>query len=180
MNVLVFDIETIPDAEAGRRLFDLDGMDDAQAAEAMLKRREEETGSSFLPHHLHRIVAISIVYRGREKFDVVSLGEPDSPEEELLRQFFGGIEKYTPTLVSWNGGGFDLPVLHYRALRHSIEAPRYWEMGGNDQSFRFNNYINRYQYRHTDLMDVLALYNLRSAAHLPIARRCWVFREKWA
>ena len=38
-------------------------------------------------------------------------------ERELVERFFDGIEKFTPELVSWNGGGFDLPVLHYRALR---------------------------------------------------------------
>ncbi len=41
------------------------------------------------------------------------------------KRFFDGIDKYTPTLVSWNGGGFDLPVLHYRALKHGVAAPRY-------------------------------------------------------
>jgi len=43
-----------------------------------------------------------------------------------VRRFFDGIEKYTPQLVSWNGGGFDLPVLHYRGLVHGVSAPRYW------------------------------------------------------
>ena len=46
-----------------------------------------------------------------------SLGQAEDPEAELLRHFFNGIEKYSPTLVSWNGTAFDLPVLHYRALR---------------------------------------------------------------
>ena len=47
-----------------------------------------------------------------------------APEAEIIQRFYDGIEKYTPDLVSWNGGGFDLPVLHYRALRHGIIAPR--------------------------------------------------------
>jgi predicted PolB exonuclease-like 3'-5' exonuclease len=51
-------------------------------------------------------------------------------------------------------------------MKHGIEAPRYWETGANDQSFRWNNYISRYHERHTDLMDLLALYNLRAAARL--------------
>ena len=51
-----------------------------------------------------------------------SLGEPGAPEAEIIQRFFDGIEKYTPDLVSWNGGGFDLPVLHYRALRHGISG----------------------------------------------------------
>jgi predicted PolB exonuclease-like 3'-5' exonuclease len=84
----------------------------------------------------------------------------------LLRRFFDGIEKFSPTLVSWNGGGFDLPVLHYRALLHGIAAPRYWETGENDSSFKWNNYLSRYHSRHTDLMDVLAAYQPRANAPL--------------
>jgi predicted PolB exonuclease-like 3'-5' exonuclease len=68
--------------------------------------------------------------------------------------------------VSWNGGGFDLPVLHYRALKHGIEAPRYWETGDSDRDFRWNNYLNRYHSRHTDLMDVLSGYQARASASL--------------
>jgi len=97
---------------------------------------------------------------------VWSLGEPDSSEAELIRRFYDGIEKYTPTLVSWNGGGFDMPVLHYRALRHGVSAPRYWETGAEDQGFRWNNYLSRYHERHTDLMDVLSAYQPRATAPL--------------
>ncbi len=43
---------------------------------------------------------------------------PAAAKRELLERFFEGIERYTPDLVSWNGGGFDLPVLHYRCLLH--------------------------------------------------------------
>jgi predicted PolB exonuclease-like 3'-5' exonuclease len=68
--------------------------------------------------------------------------------------------------VSWNGGGFDLPVLHYRALLHGISAPRYWETGEQDTSFRYDNYLSRYHQRHLDLMDLLALYNSRAVAPL--------------
>ena len=121
---------------------------------------------TFLRLHLHRVVAISVVLATRDNVSVWSLGTPDSGEAELVQRFFDGIEKYTPTLVSWNGRGFDLPVLHYRALLHGIQAPRYWETGDEDSSFRWNNYINRFHQRHTDLMDVLAGYEFRGAAPL--------------
>lgn len=167
MNVLAFDIETIPDVETGRRLYGLEGLADADVARAMfMKRREEGGDSDFLRLHLHRIAAISVVLRHADTLRVWSLGEPDSDEAELIRRFYDGIEKYTPTLVSWNGSGFDLPVLHYRALKHGVAAPRYWETGAEDQSFRWNNYLSRYHERHTDLMDVLAAYQGRAAAPL--------------
>ena len=167
MHVFVFDIETVPDVEAGRRLYDLNDLSDAEVAQAMFTlRRQETNGSDFLRHYLHRIVAISVVFRSRETLKVWSLGTEESNEKELIQRFYAGIDKYTPNLVSWNGSGFDLPVLHYRTLFHEIAAPLYWEMGENDQNFRWNNYLNRYHYRHMDLMDILAGYQARANTRL--------------
>ncbi|HQV41269.1 MAG: 3'-5' exonuclease, partial [Moraxellaceae bacterium] len=66
----------------------------------------------------------------------------------------------------WNGGGFDLPVLHYRALKHGIAAPRYWDQGEDDREFKFNNYLSRFHSRHTDLMDLIAGYQARAVQPL--------------
>jgi predicted PolB exonuclease-like 3'-5' exonuclease len=167
MNVFVFDIETVPDTAAGRRLYGLDGLADAEVANVMFHKRRQETGEhEFLRLHLQRVVAISAVIRSGDLLKVWSLGDPGAPEEELIRRFFDGIEKFTPNLVSWNGSGFDLPVLHYRALLHGIPAPRYWETGDEDSAFRWNNYLSRFHWRHLDLMDVLAGYQARACAPL--------------
>ena len=130
------------------------------------QRRRQSSGSDFLPLHLHRVVAIACVLRDRDGFTVWSLGEAKAAEADLIRRFFDGIEKYTPQLVSWNGGGFDLPVLHYRAMKYGIDASRYWEMGDSDQSFKWNNYLSRFHWRHIDLMDVLSGFQGRSRAPL--------------
>jgi 3'-5' exonuclease len=161
--ILVFDIETVPDIEAGRRVLGLEDLDDAAVLQAMASVRLQTRASDFQPAHLHRIVAISVALRRNEEFRVFSLGSEQDPEAELVRQFFGGIDKYRPILVSWNGGGFDLPVLQYRALRHGISAPRYWATDGDA---KWDNYLSRWHFRHTDLMDVLALYQPRSFAPL--------------
>ncbi|HKJ22432.1 MAG TPA: 3'-5' exonuclease [Gammaproteobacteria bacterium] len=167
MNVLVFDIETIPDVEAGRRLYELEGLSDEDVVRVLSHKRREETGDSdFLRLHMHRIVAISAVLRSAETLKVWSLGGPEAGERELIRRFFDGIERYTPVLVSWNGSGFDLPVLHYRSLHHGVACPRYWETGDDDTSFRWNNYLSRFHSRHTDLMDVLAAYQPRASVPL--------------
>ena len=167
MNIFVFDIETVPDVDAGRRLYDLEDLDDKNVARVMFHKRSEETGGSeFLRHHLQRIVAISVVLRTAERFKVWTLGDPDAPEAEILTRFFDGIERFTPTLVSWNGSGFDLPVIHYRSLLHGIQAPRYWDTGRDDRDFKWNNYLSRYHERHTDVMDVLAAYQPRANARL--------------
>lgn len=166
MNLFVFDIETVPDVELGRRLHDLDGLSDEDVARVLFARRREQTGSDFLAHPMHRVVAISIVLRTDSQFKVWSLGSPSSGEAELVRRFFDGIDRYQPTLVSWNGGGFDLPVLHYRAMRHGVNAQRYWDNGELDREYRWNNYTNRFHWRHIDLMDVLAGFQARASAPL--------------
>ncbi len=165
--VLAFDIETVPDVPGARRLHGLDeALADGEVAEFLFQRRRAATGNDFLALHLQRVIVISCVLRDDRGLRVWSLAEPESGEGEILQRFFDGIEKYTPQLVSWNGGGFDLPVLHYRGLVHGVSAPRYWELGDEDREFRFNNYIGRYHLRHLDLMDLLALYQPRASAPL--------------
>ncbi len=166
MNILVFDIETIPDVDFGRRLHGLEGLSDAQVAKAMFTLRRNLTGGEFLSLEQHRVVAISCVLRSGEGLRVWSLGDPSSTEAELIERFYDGLEKFTPDLVSWNGSGFDLPVLHYRALRAGIQATRYWQTGDDDTAFRYNNYLSRYHWRHTDLMDVLSGFQSRARVSL--------------
>jgi predicted PolB exonuclease-like 3'-5' exonuclease len=161
-----FDIETIPDVDFGRQSMGLDGLTDEDVATAMLFKRHQAVGHDFLSLHQHRVVAISVALRTADSFKVWTLGDEDSDEAEIVRRFFDGIARYTPDLVSWNGGGFDLPVLHYRALKNGIQAPRYWEIGESDRDFKWNNYLSRYHWRHTDLMDVLANFNPRANAKL--------------
>ena len=166
---LVFDIETVPDVAGCRAVFDLDAtVADADVAEIVFQRRRAATGQDFLPLHLQRVVAIACVLRERDALRVWSLGSPADTEGELVQRFYDGVEKYAPQLVSWNGGGFDLPVLNYRGLIHGVAAPRYWDTGDGDyadsRDFRYNNYIGRYHMRHIDLMDLLALYQPRASA----------------
>jgi len=167
MPVLAFDIETVPDVAGARALYGLEAsLADEEVAEFLFQRRRASSGNDFLPLHLQRVVVISCVLREDRGLRIWSLAEPESGEGEIIQRFFDGVEKYTPQLVSWNGGGFDLPVLHYRGLVHGVRAPRYWELGDEDREFRFNNYINRYHTRHLDLMDLLALYQPRANAPL--------------
>ena len=110
MTILVFDIETIPDTQAGRTLYNLEGLSDKDTAEAMFALRRAKSGNDFLPHYLQKICAISIVLSQGNSLKVWSLGDESASEQELIKRFFAGIDKHTPTLVSWNGCGFDLPV----------------------------------------------------------------------
>jgi predicted PolB exonuclease-like 3'-5' exonuclease len=171
---LVFDLETIPDVEGLRRLHGWGPeVQDAEVAQRAFAARKELTGSDFLPLHLQRVAVVGCVFRDDQGFRVRCLGQADDSEHVLLSGFFKTIERYTPKLVSWNGNGFDLPVLHYRSLIHSVVAPRYWDTGDDDREFRYNNYLSRYHTRHVDLMDVLAKHNGRGNAPLDdLAKLC--------
>lgn len=167
MNTLVFDIETVPDVELGRKLYGLAGLPDADVAKVMFFKQKQARNTDFLPLVQHRIVVISAVLKTREGLRYFSLGrEPDEGEADIVQRFFDGLERYEPELVSWNGSGFDLPVLHYRALKHGVVAARYWETGDTDREFRYNNYLSRFHWRHLDLMDVLAGFQLGGRASL--------------
>ena len=176
--VLAFDIETIPDVDGLRTLRGIaPDVGDADVYALEMAERREAGKSDFMPLHLQRVLVISCVFRNAEGLWVHSFVDraPDGRSEEgkVIQGFFGRIEKHVPQLVSWNGGGFDLPVLHYRGLRHGVVANKYWDLGEDDREFKWNNYIGRYHMRHLDLMDVLAMYQPRASAPLDaMAKLC--------
>jgi predicted PolB exonuclease-like 3'-5' exonuclease len=176
--VLVFDIETIPDIAGLRLLRASDPLaSDAQVYAQEMVERADAGKSDLLPLHLQRVICISCVFRNAEGLRVHSFvdrsGDGASQEGKVIQSFFASVEKHVPQLVSWNGGGFDLPVLHYRGLKHSVAANKYWDMGEDDREFKWNSYIGRYHLRHLDLMDFLALYQPRASAPLDaLARLC--------
>jgi len=172
--ILVFDIETVPDAAGLRKVWELDdAVSEDAVVELAMQRRRQATGSDFLPTHLQKVVAVSCALRERDSLRIWSLGGPQDGEREIVQRFFDGIEKYTPQLVSWNGGSFDLPVLHYRALVHGVAGCCYWDLGDGDREFRYNNYLGRFHTRHIDLMDLLAGYVNRAWAPLTeVAQLC--------
>jgi predicted PolB exonuclease-like 3'-5' exonuclease len=171
---LVFDIETVPDVAGLRRLHRLPStLSDTDVLDWALQQRRTATGGDFMPLYLQRVVAIACAMREGSNFRVWSLGETSDPEPELIRRFYDGIDRYTPQLVSWNGGGFDLPVLNHRALINGVTAAKFWDWGDDDREFKWNSYLGRYHTRHLDLMDVLAMYQPRASAGLDaMARLC--------
>lgn len=157
---------------------DADADADARTWVAWQAERAAMGKSDMVPLHLQRVLVISCVFRNADGLKVRSFVDRDGHSEgQVIQLFFQAIERHSPQLVSWNGGGFDLPVLHYRGLMHGIEANRYWDMGdGGDhdsREFKWNNYIGRYHTRHLDLMDLLAMYQPKNNAPLDaMARLC--------
>ena len=134
--LIVFDIETIPDAA-------------------------HHTDDSFPKPLFHQVVAISFLEAHLESsesgsFYAVDLlrsgGDAGYTEAQLIKGFFQYVEKKKPRLVTFNGRGFDLPVLKYRAMKHEVSA-RWFAQGEG----KWDNYQHRYSVDwHFDLMDALA------------------------
>lgn len=154
--ICAFDLETVPDADYGRRYLGMKGSD-LDVQEAMQARRLEETANrtDFLPVDLHRIVTLSVAWwvPASGQLKVSTLGEGSGDESAAIQKFADKVLAQKPRLVSWNGNGFDLPVLHYRWLRHGIAAPHYWQPPS-----RYDAYSKRYSLLHVDLMDVLGAF----------------------
>ena len=176
--VLVFDIESIPDVAGLRALRGMDAiLSDAEVYAKEIADRKEAGKTDFMPLYLQRVLVISCIFRNAEGLRVHSFVDREvdgkSQEGKVIQTFFHSVEKHVPQLVSWNGGGFDLPVLHLRGLRHGVEASKYWDLGEDDREFKWNNYISRYHLRHLDLMDLLSMYQPRAAAPLDaMAKLC--------
>src|SRR5690606_12237253 len=93
------------------------------------------------------------------------VGRESDNEAEILREFSELIEKHQPTLVTYNGRGFDLPVIAMRCFRHGISFRAYYR--GRDMRYRFT------EAGHFDLMDYLADYGASRPAKLDvIAKLC--------
>jgi len=164
-DVIIFDTETVPDADAARRLLNQPELNDIEVRDALSAYFLEKTdGKNDFPRQpFHQICAISYAHliaepgeSGRELVvrRIASGGEKNSSEVELLDGFFNLIETRAPQIVSFNGRGFDVPVLKYRAMVHGLSCPRWFSEGD-----KWKNYDSRYDSSyHLDLLEVLSDY----------------------
>jgi len=143
---LVFDIETRVDKSLLNTIeYPGEGLSDAEAYDRRRAELTESFGSDFVPVSYH--VPVSIVLGTVDPQYVLRsvdvLGADLLTEAEMTRVFWSRVESLAGTLVSFNGRGFDLPVMELQALRHGCQAPRYF----NDK----NGLRSRWGGRHYDL-----------------------------
>ena len=151
--VLVWDLETVPDASSYALAFGVENWTADQAREAM--------GNTFpkLPYHKIICIGALIAVRNTVGWQLKSIGAPhigQRSEKDLIKTFVDRIEDLRPKLVTFNGASFDLPVLRYRAMIYGLAAP----------GLARRPYFNRYTDDATDLCDVLASFDARSKASL--------------
>ena len=166
--VWAYDAEWVPDANAGRVLYDLPAeMPEADVIKEMWDRNgaTEEKPTPFLKLVLCRVVSIAFVRRKRDRFGKITLdlrSQPKTPakaddcdEAKILSNFLNSVgdgkKRSQPQLVGFNSANSDLPIFIQRGIIHGIQAPdfcrrpeRYWE--GVD-------YFAKGSTWHIDLMD---------------------------
>ncbi len=161
--LFVFDIETVPDVEVVPNLIAPGDPEYYDAALETYHLNLTDGKSAFPRLPFHKVVAISFleakITRDNygEYYEIVDLrtgGTEESTEKELLQGFHQHLAKIQPRLVSYNGRGFDLPVLKYRAMKHNVAARWLYKSGD-----KWNSYNSRYSDDwHCDLNDVLRDY----------------------
>lgn len=169
-HLLVFDIETVIDVEAARRLLDIgESISDSDVIIALENYHLKITDgkNKFARQPFHKIAAISFlvaeIVRGEngEEYKVIELrsgGKLDSSEKELVSGFWGYAKTLKPRFVSFNGRTFDIPVLKYRAIVHDVEAKWYYQSGD-----KWNNYNSRYSVDwHCDLLEAFSDFGASS------------------
>jgi len=150
-HVIVWDIETVPDLAAAARVH----------GAATDKDARDALGDKFPKLFLHQIVCIGalVAQRVDGAWSVTAIGAPhlgDRTEAELIKSFVDRIGELSPRLVTFNGHGFDLPVLRYRAMMNRISAP----------GLEVRRYFRRYGDDALDLCDALSSFNAGSKMKL--------------
>ncbi len=171
---LVFDVESVADGEVISKTKYPGESLSPQAA--TLKFRQEllaDSGRDFIPYTYHIPVAV-VVAKLRADLsivDIVSLDQPLHRPPVIAKHFWIGWEKYDhPTLVTFNGRAFDVPLLELAAFRYGIAVPAWFNM--LDRTYQQNR--NRYNLNaHLDLHEILTNFGstwfrggLNLAAHL--------------
>ncbi|WP_281950406.1 3'-5' exonuclease [Nitrosophilus kaiyonis] len=156
--VCVFDCETIPDSELIRKTYKFnEDLNDLNVSLKAIEEYEREKGTTFLPIPYHKVVAISAVIADDfGRFIKVSSIEGNN-EKEMIEIFLKFIDKHNPKLISFNGRGFDIPMLFLRALKYNLSCPAYFEQDNAMlNKTKWENYRSRYSEQfHIDLLEVL-------------------------
>ena len=149
---LVLDTESVPDGRLiakvkypGEQLTPEEAVARAQAQ----ARERSPGGSDFLPVTFQYPVAVCVIRVGADfRLQAVTcLDAPHFQPAEIVKKFWLGVGCYKAKLVSFNGRGFDLPLLELAAFRYGCPARDH-----------FYNSRNRYGGNHLDLMDWLSNY----------------------
>jgi len=153
---LVFDVESVADASLVAALrYPSEQLEPAEAVRRYRAELMEKYDSDFIPYTFQvpvSVVAAKVAANYR-LIDLVALDEPEFRPHVITDHFWRGWQAYKrPTLVSFNGRTFDLPLLELAAFRFGISLPQWFNLGGKSYEQPRNRYNTE---AHLDLQDVL-------------------------
>jgi predicted PolB exonuclease-like 3'-5' exonuclease len=156
VNYLAFDIESVADGELVSKIrYPGEGLDSQAAIERYRQELRDKYDSDFIPYtfHLPISVAVGKIAADYRLLDITALDEPQFRPHVLTEHFWRGWDRYRrPTLVSFNGRTFDLPLLELAAFRFGISVPGWFNVGAKS----FEQYRNRFNLdAHIDLQEIL-------------------------
>lgn len=159
VSYLVFDIESIADGELISRVRYPDkNYSPEKAIEVFCSERLEQFGSEFIPYTYHIPVSVAIIKIAIDFkiIDIVTLDSPQFRPHVIAKHFWEGWKAYhKPTLVSFNGRTFDIPLMELSAFRYGIAIPDWFNL--NERTYDQNR--NRYnQGAHYDLQEIITNY----------------------
>jgi 3'-5' exonuclease len=153
---LVFDTESVADAELVAKLrYAAEGLSPGEAVRRYRDELMEKYESDFIPYSFQVPISV-VVGKVTAEFrleDVVVLDEPQFRPHVITENFWRGWEKYRrPTLVSFNGRGFDLPLLELAAFRYGVSVPGWFQGTGKSYDQPRSRYNTT---AHIDLCELL-------------------------
>ena len=153
---LIFDVESVADGDLISKIrYPGESMTADQAIAAYRAELLEKYETEFIPYTFQIPIAIAVMKVDQELgiIDIVTLDEPEYRSHVITRLFWQGWQHYRqPTLVSFNGRSFDLPLLELAAFRYGIGLPAWFNIFEKS----WEQYRNRYnQVSHMDLQDLL-------------------------
>ncbi len=152
----VFDIESVADGDLVAKIrYGEEGLEPKEAVDRYRAELMERYETDFIPYTFQVPISVALakVDRGFHLLDLVVLDEPEFRPHVITKHFWQGWRAYKqPTLVSFNGRTFDIPLLELAAFRYGISIPEWFR----DTGPAYEQPRNRYNSRtHLDLHDVL-------------------------
>lgn len=143
---LVFDIESVADGQLVSKIrYPGENLSPGNAIARYRAELMEKSGTDFIPYSFQYPVSVVVakVAADFQLLDIVALDDPEFRPHVITEHFWRGWEAYRhPTLVTFNGRTFDVPLMELAAFRYGLSVPAWFDIRGKSFSqprYRYNS-----------------------------------------